>query len=134
MIRVTSFTTDTDDEIWLNQTFSVELAEEVFDAPSHGPSDESSENTLDLQTMYNMIRSFYYLERLKKEMLASLLAAIVMVIFLVIIRIIVRRLRRSSSAYFTVHKEMALAYVRSDIPEDEMPQNTCTSFIIRGYE
>lgn len=132
VIHVTSSITSSNDDFWLNET--EEIAEEVFEDPSHAFPEKSEDEIRFLETMYIMTQSLYYLDRLKKEMLASLLAAIVMVMFLMIARIVMRRLRRSSSAYFTVHKDMALVYVRSDVPEAEIPENTCTSFIIRGYE
>ena len=131
-VLITVPTITSQNENSFNETFSDGIAEEVFDTQIDTHSSESDTRLL-IAAITIFTRGSYYLDRLKVELIASVLAGLVIVIVLMTGWIIIRRLRRSSSAYFTV-QGMALVYVRSDIPEIEVPRNKCTSFIIRGRE
>lgn len=116
-----------------NNTFSDGLVEEVFDSQIDTRSRESDIGLLDAAILI-FTRGSYYMERLRRELIASLMAGVVILIVLLTGRIAIRRLRRSSSSYFTV-EGTALVYVKTDLPQAEIPRNNkCTSFIIRGCE
>lgn len=116
-----------------NQTFSDGLAEEVFDSQIDTRRSRESDTGLLDAAILIVTRGSYYMDRVRKELIASLLAGLVFLIFLLTGRILIRKLRRSSSAYFTV-QGTALVYVKTDLPQAEIPRNKCTSFIIRGCE
>lgn len=116
----------------LNETLSDGLVGHVLDANSKSHP-QMPENGLLISSLLIFLRSNYYAERVKRELIAGLVAGLVLTAVLFLIRLVMRKLRRSSSAFFTV-QGMALVYVRSDLPEQEIPRNTCTSFIIRGCE
>lgn len=117
----------------LNDTLSDGVAHEVFDSNTSRRVRDPDDDGLLMAALLIFIRRNYYAEQIKWDLIGALVTGLVLVMIIAVIRLVVRKLRRSSSAYFTV-QGMALVYVRSDLPEEEIPRNTCTSFIIRGCE
>ena len=117
-----------------NQTDSAQaVLEEVLDSKHRVARPDDGDAAILIAAVFVLTRSSFYVENLKNRLILVTLAGVLAVCVLMAARVAYRRLRRSSSAYFTV-QGMALVYVRSDLTQSEVPRSTCTSFMMRGCE